>query len=340
MAAFPSACGKTNLAMLTPTLPGWKVECVGDDISWMRFGDDGRLYAINPEAGFFGVAPGTSNHTNPNAMASITHDTIFTNVARTSDGDVWWEGMGPRPAGLTSWLGKPFDGANPDDKAAHPNSRFTVAARQCPTISADFENPKGVPIDAIIFGGRRPTTVPLVYESFSWQHGTFVGASVASQTTAAAEGAAGQLRFDPFAMLPFCGYNMGDYFGHWLKMGKQMGDKAPRIFHVNWFRQEDGKFLWPGFGDNSRVLKWIVDRVEGKGEAVKTPIGFLPTEGAIDTTGLNVSKETMDALLTIDKQKWIKETAEIEAYHSKFGEKLPQGIKDELKALKERLEAA
>lgn len=341
VAAFPSACGKTNLAMLQPSIPGWKVECVGDDISWMRFGKDQRLYAINPESGFFGVAPGTSNTTNKNAMDTIKSNTIFTNVAKTPEGDIWWEGLSkPAPPHLTSWLNEPWTPSS-SQPAAHPNSRFTVAASQCPSISPDFENPNGVPIDAIIFGGRRPANVPLVYQSFNWQHGTFIGSSVASQMTAAAEGKVGELRFDSFAMLPFCGYNMADYFAHWLKMGaSSTPDKLPKIFHVNWFRQDNGKFLWPGFSENSRVLKWITERIEGKENANKTAIGYVPKPDAIDTKGLDISPATMNELLKVDNQRWLAETNEIEKYYTQFGNTLPKGIKDELAALRQRLQQA
>ncbi len=341
-AAFPSACGKTNLAMMTPTLPGWKVETVGDDIAWMKFGKDGRLYAINPEAGFFGVAPGTSLKSNPNAMYSIARNTIFTNVALTPEQDVWWEGMTPEtPPHLIDWLNQPWTPQS-KKKAAHPNSRFTAPASQCPAIDPDWENPNGVPISAIIFGGRRSTVVPLVNEAFSWQHGTFLGAGTTSETTAAAAGAVGQLRHDPFAMLPFCGYNMGDYFGHWLSIGKNANPtKLPKIYYVNWFRKDDeGKFLWPGFGENSRVLRWIFERCEGSGAAHKTPIGVLPAPGAIDINGLNISEESMKALFAIDIDKWQKEVEEMSNYFSIFKDKLPQGISEELNALKARLKAS
>ena len=331
-AAFPSSCGKTNLAMLTPTLPGWKVECVGDDIAWMRHGSDGRLYAVNPEAGYFGVAPGTSMKTNPNAMLTITHDTIFTNVALTPDKDVWWEGInGPAPAGLTSWLGTPWDPSS-GKPAAHPNSRFTVSSKQCPIYDPEANDPKGVPISAIIFGGRRNSVIPLVYESFNWQHGTFLGASVSSETTAAAKGETGKLRHDPFAMLPFCGYNMGDYFAHWLDMGKQ-SDKMPRIYYVNWFmKDQDGKYLWPGFGENSRILKWIFERTSNKAPAKETPIGYLPT--TLDVSGLSVD---LNKLLHIDLAAWGKEAEELTTYFKLFGDQMPKPILEELANLKERL---
>jgi len=341
-AAFPSACGKTNLAMLTPSIPGWKVETVGDDIAWMRFGDDGRLYAINPEAGFFGVAPGTGEDTNANAVQTFTGNSIFTNVALTDDGDVWWEGLTETPpAGLTDWKGKRWT-PDSDTPAAHPNSRFTTPAGQCPTIAPEWEDPKGVPISAILFGGRRATAVPLVTEAFDWQHGTFLGASVSSETTAAAAGAVGQLRRDPFAMLPFCGYNMGDYMGHWLKIGQQTSaDKLPRIYYVNWFRKdEDGKWLWPGFGENSRVLKWIVERLEGTAEGVDSPIGVLPTRTALDLKGLDIEDRDLDLLLSVDREVWKKEAALMPDYFGQFGDHLPQAINDEHRALVERLDKA
>ena len=343
-AAFPSACGKTNLAMLTPSIPGWKVETVGDDIAWMRFGDDGRLYAINPEAGFFGVAPGTGEDTNPNAVQTFTGNSIFTNVALTDDGDVWWEGLTEQaPAGLTDWKGKPW---TPDSEtpAAHPNSRFTTPAGQCPTIAPEWEDPKGVPISAILFGGRRASAVPLVTESFDWQHGTFLGASVSSETTAAAAGAIGQLRRDPFAMLPFCGYNMGDYMGHWLEIGAQAAaaghaDVLPKLYYVNWFRKDDeGTWLWPGFGENSRVLKWIVERLEGTAAGVDTPIGVLPTRDALDLDGLEISDRDLDLLLSVDVDVWKQEAALMPEYFGQFGDHLPQAITDEHRALVERLD--
>lgn len=338
-AAFPSACGKTNLAMLTPTIPGWKVETIGDDIAWMKFGPDGRLYAINPEAGFFGVAPGTSMESNPNAMKSITHNAIFTNVALTDDNNIWWEGMTKKPPShLIDWLGKSW---TPDSgtKAAHPNSRFTVPASQCPTIDPHWEDPKGVPISAIIFGGRRSHTIPLVYEAFNWQHGTFLGASLSSQTTAAAVGKVGQRRHDPFAMLPFCGYNMGDYFQHWLDIGeKGQADKLPKIFYVNWFRQNSkGEWLWPGFGENSRVLKWIFERTSGTNKAVKTPIGYLPAEDGLDINGLKISQDDLQELLSIDNEAWKIEAQEMKKYFTIFGDKLPSGLKQELLSLESRL---
>ncbi len=332
-AAFPSACGTTNLAMMTPTLPGWKVECVGDDIAWMRFGADGRLYAINPEAGYFGVAPGTSPKTNPNAMKTIAHDALFTNVALTAEKDVWWENIdGPPPPGLISWLGTPWDPQS-GKPAAHPNSRFTVAAKQNPMYDPSAEDPKGVPISAIIFGGRRSSVIPLVFESFNWQHGVFLGASVSSETTAAAKGETGKLRHDPFAMLPFCGYNMGDYFAHWLEMGK-LSSRLPRIYYVNWFNKDAaGKFLWPGFGENCRILKWIFERTSNEAPAQKTPIGYLPTQ--LDLSGL--SSIDLEKLLAIDCQAWLKEADELASYFTLFGSHMPQPLLDELESLRHRL---
>ena len=339
-AAFPSACGKTNLAMMIPTIPGWKVETIGDDIAWMKFGADGRLYAINPEAGFFGVAPGTSFHSNPNAMKSVAKNTIFTNVALTDDGDIWWEGIdGDTPDHLIDWTGNDW---NPDsDKpAAHPNARFTAPASQCPSIAPEWEDPNGVPISAILFGGRRPSTIPLVHESFDWKHGVFLGSIVGSEITAATiSSKIGQVRRDPFAMLPFCGYHMGDYFQHWLNIGaKADPDKLPKIFYVNWFRKDkDGKWLWPGFGENSRVLKWIFERTIGEGKAEKTAIGYMPTIDAIDRDRLEVSDADMTELLKVNPEEWLQEVASIREHYAKFGERLPQELQAELDALEKRL---
>jgi len=340
-AAFPSACGKTNLAMLIPTIPGWKVETIGDDIAWMKFGADGRLYAINPEAGFFGVAPGTSMKSNQNAMLSVTRNSIFTNCAMTRDGDVWWESMTDKPpAELLDWLRRPWTPKS-GRKAAHPNARFTAPASQCPCIAREWEDPKGVPIDAILFGGRRAGVVPLVVESFDWQHGTFLGATASSETTAAAVGKVGQLRRDPMAMLPFCGYNMGDYFGHYLNIGQRSGAKLPRIYYVNWFRQdENGKFLWPGYGENSRVLKWVFERVDGTAKAEDTPIGRLPARGELDMNGLDVSAANLEKLLNVDLPGWLAEVPLIREHFAKFGSRLPQGMKDEVDKLEQRLKAA
>ncbi|MEU8265677.1 phosphoenolpyruvate carboxykinase (GTP) [Sphaerisporangium sp. NPDC049002] len=338
-AAFPSACGKTNLAMLQPTIPGWKVETVGDDIAWMRFGEDGRLHAINPEAGFFGVAPGTGESTNANAIRTLWGNSIFTNVALTDDGDVWWEGLTDEPpAHLTDWRGRDWTPAS-GEPAAHPNARFTTPAAQCPTIAPEWRDPAGVPISAILFGGRRATAVPLVTESFSWRHGVFLGANVASEKTAAAEGKVGELRRDPFAMLPFCGYNMGDYFAHWLKIG-ETGDasRLPKLYYVNWFRKDaSGRFLWPGFGENSRVLKWIVERLNGEAEAVETPIGLLPAEGALDTEGLDVSEADMATLMSVDPEVWKEEAALIPEHFETFGTHMPKGLWDEYHSLVSRL---
>ncbi|KAF3362278.1 Phosphoenolpyruvate carboxykinase [GTP] [Chlamydiales bacterium STE3] len=336
-AAFPSACGKTNLAMLTPTIPGWKVETVGDDIAWMKFGEDGHLYAINPEAGFFGVAPGTSMKSNPNAMLSMKKNAIFTNVALTDDGDVWWEGMTDEPPEhLINWLRHSWTPSS-KEKSAHPNARFTTPASQCPVIDPAWEDPRGVKIEAILFGGRRSNVTPLVVESFNWQHGVFYGASVSSEITAAAAGKIGQLRHDPFAMLPFCGYHMGDYFSHWLKVGSK--DKIlPRIYAVNWFRKSsEGKWLWPGFGENSRVLKWVFERCSNKIEGVESPIGIMPKENDIDCKGLQISSEALHELFFVDRQEWLKEVENLRNYFKKFEPKLPKQISLEIDALEKRL---
>ena len=338
-AAFPSACGKTNLAMLQPSLPGWKAETIGDDIAWMRFGDDGRLYAVNPEAGFFGVAPGTSRNTNGNALATLATNTVFTNTALTADGDVWWEGLTKEvPEGLTNWKGQPHDPTS-GEPAAHANARFATPAGQCPAIAPEWEDPKGVPIDAILFGGRRASAVPLVTEAFDWEHGVFMGSTVASEGTAAAETAIGELRRDPFAMLPFCGYNMGDYFAHWLSMGGRTdAAKLPRIYFVNWFRKgADGKFVWPGFGDNSRVLKWIAERLDGEAGAVDTPVGRTPDRASLDLSGLDLSDNDLSTLLDVDAEVWTQEAALIPAFFERFGERLPAALWAQHAALTERL---
>ena len=337
-AAFPSACGKTNLAMMQPSLKGWKCECVGDDIAWLKVGPDGRLHAINPESGFFGVAPGTSYDTNPVAMDTVRENTIFTNCALTDDGDVWWEGMSDElPSHLIDWKGRDWT-PNSKTDAAHPNARFTAPASQCPIICNDWEKPEGVPIDIFIFGGRRGSVVPLVYEAFSWEHGVFLGATAASETTSANIGAVGNLRRDPFAMKPFCAYHMGDYFQHWLTMGEKLGSKAPRIFYVNWFRKnQDGKFLWPGFSDNSRVLKWMCERIDGKVGAEESSIGLLPQKGALDLSGLTISPEDMKELLGVNASDWKAEIQDIEAHFASLGSRVPGRLKTQLKGLKERL---
>ena len=337
-AAFPSACGKTNMAMMIPTLPGWKVETVGDDIAWMKFGPDGRLRAINPEAGFFGVAPGTGDDTNPNAVASVRANSIFTNVARTDEGDVWWEGLSDPPAHVVDWKGNDWTPES-DAPAAHPNSRFTAPASQCPSIAPEWEDPEGVPISAILFGGRRATNVPLVTESFDWDHGVFLGSIMSSETTAAQAGAVGKLRFDPFAMLPFCGYDMGDYFAHWLEIGRATdADKLPKLFWVNWFRRgEDGSFLWPGFGENSRVVKWVVERVTGDGDAVTTPIGHVPTTDALDTSGLDIDEATLGQLVEVDVESWRQELPQIEAHYERLGDSVPAALREQLASLEKRL---
>ena len=343
-AAFPSACGKTNLAMLIPpevyAKDGYKVWCVGDDIAWLRQGEDGRLWAINPENGFFGVAPGTNAKSNPNALASTRKGTIFTNVVHNlDDNTVWWEGLDKNPPeNALDWTGEPWNGKTSDKKGAHPNSRFTAPAKNCPCVSPEFDNPKGVPISAMVFGGRRAKTAPLVYQSFDWTHGVFVGSIMASETTAAATGAVGVVRRDPMAMLPFCGYHMGDYFGHWLEMGQKLGDKAPKIFNVNWFRTDDeGHFIWPGFGDNMRVLMWILDRCEGKVDAVETPIGYEPKPEDINLEGLDIDLDTLKGLLDVDRDLWKEEAKGIHEFYGKFGDKLPEALRNELEKLEKRL---
>jgi phosphoenolpyruvate carboxykinase (GTP) len=338
--AFPSACGKTNLAMLIPTLEDWKVETIGDDIAWMKFGDDGRLHAINPEAGFFGVAPGTGETTNPNAMATIRANSIFTNVARTDDGDVWWEGMTAQPpAHAVDWHGNDWT-PEADHPAAHPNSRFTTPAAQDPAIAPEWEDPAGVPIDAMLFGGRRSTVVPLIHEAFDWEHGVFMGATMSSETTAAAAGKVGTLRFDPMAMLPFCGYNMADYFEHWLEIGRSAdADKLPRIFHVNWFRKdEDGRFLWPGYGENSRVLEWVFRRCEGDADAHETPIGLVPAPGDLYTGGLDIAAEDLEAVLTVDPEALREQLPQLSEHLARFGDDLPDELRAQFEALERRLQ--
>ena len=338
-AAFPSACGKTNMAMLVPTLPGWKVETIGDDIAWMKFGEDGRLYAINPEAGFFGVAPGTSEKTNANAMASVSNNSIFTNVARTSDGDVWWKDMTEEPPqNLTDWRGQPWTPES-DTPAAHPNARFTAPAAQCPSIAPEWEDPEGVPISAILFGGRRASNVPLITEARDWDHGVFLGSIMSSEKTAAAAGKIGEVRFDPFAMLPFMGYNVGDYINHWLEIGANADpEKLPRMFWVNWFRKdEDGKFLWPGFGENCRVLKWVLERVAGQGEITETAIGNVPSIHGLDLEGIDISEGQLNELLSVDNSEWFEEIPLIEDHFSFIGERLPDSLIAELEELKTRL---
>ena len=338
-AAFPSACGKTNLAMLQPTIPGWKVETLGDDIAWMRVGDDGRLWAVNPEYGFFGVAPGTNEHTNPNAMRTINKgNSVFTNVALTEDGDIWWEGLENPPATATSWKGEPWTPAS-EELSSHPNSRYCTPITQCDILAPEYDDPRGVPIDAILFGGRRKTTVPLVFEARDWTHGTFLGATLSSETTAAAVGAVGVVRRDPMAMLPFIGYNAGDYFNHWITVGKDNdAAKLPRIFYVNWFRRDDrGDFLWPGFGENSRILKWVVERIEGQATAVETPIGHVPAPGALDTDGLDMTEDALAAALHVDVEEWKAEIPQIQEWFEKFGDDLPAVLWTELDTLKARL---
>ncbi len=338
--AFPSACGKTNLAMMIPTLPDWKVETIGDDIAWMKFGSDGRLYAVNPEAGFFGVAPGTGAMTNPNAIDTLVRNSIFTNCARTDDGDVWWEGLtGEAPAHAVDWHGEDWTPSS-DTPAAHPNARFTTPAAQCPSIAPEWEDPRGVPIDAMLFGGRRSTVVPLVFEARSWEHGVFLASIMSSEKTAAATGNVGELRFDPMAMLPFCGYNMGDYFEHWLNVGHREGAQLPRIFYVNWFRRdESGRFLWPGFGENSRVLAWIFRRCQDAAEAIDTPVGLLPTAEGLNTDGLDVAPEAIEKLLAVNPEEWAQQLPQVREHYARFGDGLPQPLRAQLDELVARMEA-
>jgi phosphoenolpyruvate carboxykinase (GTP) len=340
--AFPSACGKTNLSMLIPTLDGWKVETIGDDIAWMKFGDDGRLYAINPEAGFFGVAPGTGPKTNPNALKMVARDTVFTNVAKTDDGDVWWEGLTKEPpAHLIDWHGNDWTPES-DEPAAHANSRFTASCAQIPSIAPEWEDPKGVPIDAMLFGGRRSTTVPLIVEALDWRHGVLLGSFMGSETTAAIVGQVGKLRRDPFAMLAFCGYHMADYFAHWLDIGQREGARLPKLFNVNWFRKDldSGEYLWPGFGDNSRVLKWVFERCDGGADAEETPIGLVPAIDALDLDGVDVTEERMRELLKVDRDEWREEIPLIREFFDEFGDKLPKELRDALDGLERRLGAA
>src|SRR4051812_37589426 len=336
--AFPSACGKTNLAMLIPTLEGWKIETIGDDIAWMKFGPDGRLHAINPEAGFFGVAPGTSEETNPNAIDTVRENSIFTNCALTDEDDVWWEGMSAPPAHAIDWKGRDWT-PDSDEPAAHPNARFTTPAAQCPSIAPEWEDPSGVPIDAFLFGGRRAGVVPLVRQAFDWEHGVFMGSIMSSEKTAAAAGKVGELRHDPFAMLPFCGYHMADYFAHWLRIGEQGEEsKLPKIFHVNWFRKDgDGSFLWPGFGENSRALEWVFRRCDDQADAEETPIGHVPTRDSLDTDGLDVTEEDLAKLLNVDPEEWKQELPSIHQHFARFGERLPGALRRQLEALEERL---
>ncbi len=337
-AAFPSACGKTNMAMMIPTIPGWKIETIGDDIAWMKFGEDGQLYAINPEAGFFGVAPGTSEQTNPNALTTLHKDCIFTNCAQTPDGDVWWEGLSEDvPANLIDWRGQPWT-PETGSPAAHPNARFTVPAKQCPSIAPEWEDPQGVPISAILFGGRRATTIPLVTEALSWRHGVFLGSIMSSEKTAAAVGTVGEVRFDPFAMRPFLGYNVGDYFAHWLSIGETEGAKLPKMYWVNWFRKdEDGKFLWPGYGENSRVIKWVVERVDNTAKALETAIGLVPADGALDLDGLGLTQSQASKILAVNEDEWRDELSLIEAHFAEIGNSVPPELQDELHLLEKRL---